>query len=63
MSLKETDPAVMSSLSRCPRSQVKRAAKRASYGRSEAYALIDRLKTAHVGFVEEGEPRIIPLTA
>ncbi|MBU2873520.1 pyridoxamine 5'-phosphate oxidase family protein [Marinobacter salexigens] len=63
MSLKEIDPAAMSSLSCCPRSQVKRAAKRASYERTDAYALIDRLKTAHVGFVEEGEPRIIPLTA
>lgn len=46
----------------CPRSEVKRAAKRASYDRAQVYALIDRLKTAHVGFVEEGEPRIVPLT-
>ncbi|MFN3581554.1 MAG: pyridoxamine 5'-phosphate oxidase family protein [Pseudomonas sp.] len=50
-------------LSCCPRSQIKRAAKRASYDRAPAYALIDRLKTAHVAFVEEGEPRIIPITA
>lgn len=47
----------------CPRSKIKRAAKRASYERAPAYALIDRLKTAHVAFVEEGEPRIIPITA
>ena len=52
-----------SPLSCCPRSRVKRAARRASYERAPAYALIDRLKTAHVGFVEEGEPRIIPITA
>ncbi|MBL4835690.1 MAG: pyridoxamine 5'-phosphate oxidase family protein [Pseudomonas sp.] len=52
-----------SPLSCCPRSKIKRAAKRASYERGPAYALIDRLKTAHVAFVEEGEPRIIPITA
>ena len=52
-----------SPLSCCPRSQVKRAPQRASYEREPAYALIDRLKTAHVAFVENGEPRIVPLTA
>lgn len=51
-----------SPLTCCPRSQVRRAPARASYDREKAYALIDRLKTAHVGFVENGEPRIIPLT-
>lgn len=63
MTQKETGFAASSPLSCCPRSQVKRAAKRASYERADAYALIDRLKTAHVAFVEDGEPRIIPLTA
>lgn len=52
-----------SPLTSCPRSRVQRAAKRASYDRETAYRLIDRLKTAHVGFVEDGEPRIIPITA
>lgn len=52
-----------SPLTCCPRSQVRRAPKRASYDRAPAYALIDRLKTAHVAFVEQGEPRIVPLTA
>ena len=51
-----------SPLSCCPRSQVKRAAKRASYDRQPAYRLIDQLKTAHLAFVEDGEPRVIPLT-
>ena len=51
-----------SPLTCCPRSRVKRAPQRASYEREPAYALIDRLKTAHVAFVEDGEPRIIPLT-
>lgn len=49
-------------LTACPRSTVKRAATRARYDREAAYSLIDRLKTAHVGFVEDGEPRIIPIT-
>ncbi|WP_449284699.1 pyridoxamine 5'-phosphate oxidase family protein [Marinobacter sp. PE14] len=52
-----------SPLTFCPRSRVQRAVKRASYDRETAYRLIDRLKTAHVGFVEDGEPRIIPITA
>ena len=59
----KTPPDHPYSLSCCPRSQVKRAAKRASYERADAYALIDRLKTAHLAFVEDGEPRIIPITA
>ncbi|WP_336366100.1 pyridoxamine 5'-phosphate oxidase family protein [Marinobacter sp. C2H3] len=50
-------------LSQCPRSQVRRAAHRASDDRARAYELIDALKTAHVGFVENGEPRIVPMTA
>jgi len=53
----ETSP-----MTSCPRSRVQRAAQRARYDRKTAYSLIDRLKTAHVGFVEDGEPRIIPLT-
>lgn len=52
-----------SPLTSCPRSRVQRAVKRASYDRETAYRLIDRLKTAHIGFVEDGEPRIIPITA
>jgi nitroimidazol reductase NimA-like FMN-containing flavoprotein (pyridoxamine 5'-phosphate oxidase superfamily) len=52
-----------SPLTSCPRSRVQRAVKRASYDRETAYRLIDRLKTAHLGFVEDGEPRIIPITA
>lgn len=46
----------------CPRSQVRRAAKRASYERAPIYQLIDDLKTAHLGFIEDGEPRVIPIT-
>ncbi|SDT87239.1 Nitroimidazol reductase NimA, pyridoxamine 5'-phosphate oxidase superfamily [Halopseudomonas salegens] len=63
MTLTDDFPTSSAPLSCCPRSRIKRAAKRASYDRAPAYALIDRLKTAHVAFVEEGEPRIIPITA
>lgn len=44
------------------RSQVRRAAKRASYDRQKIYGLIDSLKTGHLSFVEAGEPRSIPMT-
>lgn len=54
-----TTPSLMS---QCPRSTVKRTAKRASSDREQAYALIDKLKTGHVAFIENGEPRNIPLT-
>ncbi len=46
----------------CPRSQVRRAAKRARYDRETIYQLIDDLKTGHLAFVEDGEPRSIPIT-
>lgn len=46
----------------CPRSQVRRAAKRARYDREAVYQLIDDLKTGHLAFVEDGEPRSIPIT-
>ncbi len=62
MTTTDTPEITDSPLTTCPRSQVQRAAKRARYDRQSAYALIDRLKTAHVGFVEDGEPRIIPIT-
>ena len=45
-----------------PRSRVRQAAKRARYDRESIYGLIDRLKTGHIAFVENGEPRSIPIT-
>lgn len=41
---------------------VKRAKQRARYDKAPTYALIDSLKTGHVAFVENGEPRCIPIT-
>lgn len=46
----------------CPRSRVRQAAKRARYDRDAVYRLIDDLKTGHLAFVEDGEPRSIPIT-
>lgn len=62
MTTMENSQILTSPLTCCPRSTVKRAAARARYDRKTAYELIDRLKTGHVGFVEDGEPRIIPIT-
>lgn len=62
MTAMENIPPASAPMSCCPRSRVKRAAQRASYEREPAYRLIDRLKTGHVAFVEDGEPRIIPMT-
>ncbi|MEJ2479879.1 MAG: pyridoxamine 5'-phosphate oxidase family protein [Acidihalobacter sp.] len=39
-----------------------RKEKQASYERECAYVLVDRLKTGHLAFVENGEPRSIPIT-
>ncbi|WP_444911426.1 pyridoxamine 5'-phosphate oxidase family protein [Microbulbifer sp. PAAF003] len=44
------------------KSRVRRAPKRASYRREDVYKLIDELKLGHVGFIEDGEVIIIPLT-
>src|SRR5690606_729489 len=62
MTTMENSQILTSPLTCCPRSTVKRAAARARYDRKTAYELIDRLKTGHGGFVEDGEPRIIPIT-
>ncbi len=62
MQRKHEQQATETDLGFCPRSRVRRAARRARYDREAVYALIDRLKTGHLAFVENGEPRSIPLT-
>lgn len=62
MQRKHEQRATETDLGFCPRSRVRRAARRARYDREAVYALIDRLKTGHLAFVENGEPRSIPLT-
>ena len=51
----------LAAMTTCPRSTVT-SPQRASSDRVKINALIDRLKTGHVAFVEDGEPRCIPLT-
>lgn len=60
--LAEAAVAAPSAMTSCPRSTLRRAPQRGSTERERIYGLIDRLKTAHVAFVEDGEPRCIPLT-
>ncbi|NIB44962.1 pyridoxamine 5'-phosphate oxidase family protein [Pseudomaricurvus alkylphenolicus] len=45
-----------------PRSRVRHGAKRASYRLRDIYQLVDDLKLGHVGFVQEGQVFVIPIT-
>ena len=63
MTLVDPKTQAQTTLTSCPhRSRIKRAAVRANYEREPVYNLIDKLKTGHVAFVENGEPRSIPIT-
>ena len=44
------------------RSEVKQVAKRASYRKEDVFNLIDDLKMGHVGFIQNGQVFVIPLT-
>jgi nitroimidazol reductase NimA-like FMN-containing flavoprotein (pyridoxamine 5'-phosphate oxidase superfamily) len=44
------------------RSAVRRVARRAGYRRRDVYQLVDDIKTAHVGFVDQGQAVVIPMT-
>ncbi|AWF82512.1 pyridoxamine 5'-phosphate oxidase family protein [Microbulbifer sp. A4B17] len=44
------------------KSRIRRAPKRASYRREDVFQLVDELKLGHVGFIENGDVIIIPLT-
>jgi nitroimidazol reductase NimA-like FMN-containing flavoprotein (pyridoxamine 5'-phosphate oxidase superfamily) len=50
----------MSEFVTTPRSQVKQIGKRARYDRETVYAIVDEALVCHVGFVEEGQPVVIP---
>jgi nitroimidazol reductase NimA-like FMN-containing flavoprotein (pyridoxamine 5'-phosphate oxidase superfamily) len=45
-----------------PRTRVRRAADRGSFDRDLAYSVIDEAYVAHVGFVVDGSPRVLPMT-
>jgi uncharacterized protein len=44
------------------RSRVRRKADRGSFDRAVAHAILDEAYLAHVGFVVDGEPRVLPMT-
>jgi nitroimidazol reductase NimA-like FMN-containing flavoprotein (pyridoxamine 5'-phosphate oxidase superfamily) len=44
------------------RTKVRRLAERGRRDRTTAYAVIDEAYIAHVGFVVDGEPRVLPMT-
>lgn len=45
-----------------PHSQVRRAAKRASYDLDKVLTLVNDIKLGHLGFISQGRPVIIPIT-
>lgn len=44
------------------RTTLRRLATRGTFDRATAYAVIDEAYLAHVGFVVDGEPRVLPMT-
>ncbi len=54
-------PADLPPLTTTDRTRVRRAPARASDDRAEAYAILDEGRVAHVGFVSEGAPVVIPM--
>ena len=44
------------------RTRLRRHAERGSFDRAQANAIIDEAYIAHVGFVVDGEPRVLPMT-
>ena len=50
----------MSEFATTNRNRVRRAPKRASYDRDTIYAIVDEALICHVGFVDEGQPFVIP---
>lgn len=53
---------VTGQMNRAPRSTVRRVDDRASYNYDDVLTLVDDLKLGHVGFVEDGQVYVIPLT-
>jgi uncharacterized protein len=50
----------MSSIAPTPRTQVRRLPKRGVYDSEQIYAILDEGFLCHVGFVQEGQPFVIP---
>ncbi|GAB2886024.1 pyridoxamine 5'-phosphate oxidase family protein [Microbulbifer echini] len=58
----DTSNSLKSDFSVTGKSRVRRAAKRASYRREDIYRLVDELKLGHIGFTQDGEVIVIPMT-
>ena len=50
----------MSTYTRTPKTRVRRLAKRGVYDKDVIHAIIDEALVCHVGFVVDGEPRVLP---
>ncbi len=50
----------MSEFPKTPRNRVKRLPKRAAYDRGAVYAVVDSAPICHVGFVQDGQPFVLP---
>lgn len=51
----------MSSYEITPRTRVRRSPKRARYDRTTVHAILDEALVAHVGFLADGQPRVLPM--
>ena len=56
------EPTTSATLAETARTRLRRAAARGSFDRAAAEAILDEAYLAHVGFVVEGEPRVLPMT-
>lgn len=50
----------MNSFKKTPRTRVRRLAKRGVYDRDTVYGILDEALICHVGFIVDGEPRVLP---
>ena len=50
----------MDSYAVTPRTRVKRKGERGAYDRGMVYGILDQALICHVGFVDDGHPRVIP---
>ena len=51
-----------SALAETDRTKLRRKADRGTFDRAAAHAILDEAYLAHVGFVVDGEPRVLPMT-
>ena len=62
MTTTASSPEASPTLAETARTRLRRAAARGSFDRAAAEAILDEAYLAHVGFVVEGEPRVLPMT-